>query len=276
MKLEIKKAFKDVVSLKYFVPYMFIFAVITALGAIFSNTNDTNNVGIGNFTSVLSYISLGYLFIMINNILNNKELNTEESFGTSLLKSTENGFKGFVAIALNTILLVLIVLLLVIVEVFIFSKMGLITNLNESNLITEYLWLFSFIIIQLAPVVLFTLKFLPVVYSERFSIKDTFHWIKICKNFFKKGSAKETFAIIGLYVLVLAILFLSIFGATFVLNLIVVLISKYLLQSHYVALTFMINVSTVILPFVFAMLQYTISGVMFTLLANVYKKEISE
>ena len=63
---------------------------------------------------------------------------------------------------------------------------------------------------------------------------------------------------------------------TFVLNLIVVLISKYLLQSHYVALTFMINVSTVILPFVFAMLQYTISGVMFTLLANVYKKEISE
>ena len=177
---------------------------------------------------------------------------------------------------MNTIFLVLIVLLLVIVEVFIFSKMGLITNLNESNLITEYLWLFSFIIIQLAPVVLFTLKFLPVVYSERFSIKDTFHWIKICKNFFKKGSAKETFAIIGLYVLVLAILFLSIFGATFVLNLIVVLISKYLLQSHYVALTFMINVSTVILPFVFAMLQYTISGVMFTLLANVYKKEISE
>lgn len=276
MKLEIKKAFKDVVSLKYFVPYMFIFTVITALGAIFSNTNDTNNLGIGNFTSVLSYISLGYLFIMINNILNNKELNTEESFGTSLLKSTENGFKGFVAIALNTIFLVLIVLLLVIVEVFIFSKMGLITNLNESNLITEYLWLLSFIIIQLAPVVLFTLKFLPVVYSERFSIKDTFHWIKICKNFFKKGSAKETFAIIGLYVLVLAILFLSIFGATFVLNLIVVLISKYLLQSHYVALTFMINVSTVILPFVFAMLQYTISGVMFTLLANVYKKEISE
>ena len=276
MKLEIKKAFKDVVSLKYFVPYMFIFTVITALGAIFSNTNDTNNLGIGNFTSVLSYISLGYLFIMINNILNNKELNTEESFGTSLLKSTENGFKGFVAIALNTIFLVLIVLLLVIVEVFIFSKMGLITNLNESNLLTESLWLFSFIIIQLAPVVLFTLKFLPVVYSERFSIKDTFHWIKICKNFFKKGSAKETFAIIGLYVLVLAILFLSIFGATFVLNLIVVLISKYLLQSHYVALTFMINVSTVILPFVFAMLQYTISGVMFTLLANVYKKEISE
>ena len=44
MKLEIKKAFKDVVSLKYFVPYMFIFTVITALGAIFSNTNDTNKI----------------------------------------------------------------------------------------------------------------------------------------------------------------------------------------------------------------------------------------
>ncbi len=272
MKLEIKKAFKDVVNLKYFVPYLFIFAVISAISAIFSGTTEMqNNVSIGNIISVLTYISLGYLFIMVNNLLNNKEENSDETFWASLWNSTKKGFEGFIAIAINTILLVLIVLVFVIGVVFVCSKTGLIKDLAIAQ---AYTWLKIIVVVPLAPAVLFTLKFLPVVYSEKFSIKDTFHWIKICKNFLNKDKFKETLAIIGLYILVLVILGLLIFGFTFILNLIIVLVSKYLLQNHYVALTFMINISSVILPFIFAMLHYTISGVMFILLANVYKKEV--
>ena len=272
MKLELKKAFKDVVNLKYFVPYLFIFAVISAISAIFSGTSEMqNNVSIGNIISVLTYISLGYLFIMVNNLLNNKEENSEETFWASLWNSTKKGFKGFVAIAINTILLVLIVLVFVVGVVFVCSKTGLIKDL--ANITQAYNWLMAIVVVPLAPAVLFALKFLLVVYSEKFSIKDTFHWIKICKNFFNKDKFKETLAIIGLYILVLIVLGLLIFGFTFILNLIIVLMSKYLLQNHYVALTFMINISSVILPFIFAMLHYTISGVMFILLANVYKKE---
>lgn len=274
MKLEIKKAFKDVVNLKYFVQYLFIFAVISAISAIFSNTNEMqNNVNIGNVFSILTYISLGYLFIMTNNVLNNKEENLEETFLASLWDSTKKGFKGFIAIALNTILFVLIILLFVMVVIFTLYKLGIIGALSE-KIIHQYMWLMAFIIAPLVPTMLFTLKLLPVVYSEKFLIKDTFHWIKICKNFFSKENIKETLAIIGLYVLVLMILGLCLFALTFLINLVVVLVSKYLLQDHYVALAFMINMSAVILPFIFALLHYTISGVMFTLFANVYKKGI--
>ena len=132
MKLEIKKAFKDVVNLKYFVQYLFIFAVISAISAIFSNTNEMqNNVNIGNVFSILTYISLGYLFIMTNNVLNNKEENLEETFLASLWDSTKKGFKGFIAIALNTILFVLIILLFVMVVIFTLYKLGIIGALSE-------------------------------------------------------------------------------------------------------------------------------------------------
>ena len=118
MNLNIKDSFKKVFSLKFFWIYLFIFAAITTISNIFQKAeNIPNSSFISSFISCFSYISLGYLFIMINKVINNDNENFEENFWTNLVESTKQGFKALVGIFCNILILLCFDTILMIVAI---------------------------------------------------------------------------------------------------------------------------------------------------------------
>ncbi len=279
MNLDFKKAFKDVFNLKYFWAYLFIFTVITSLSTILQSAKGVPyNSLIANILSVVTYVSFGYLYLAVNNLLNDKELNNEdETFFENLWCSTKKGLKCFVGILANTFIGFVCSALFAIICVFIFiKKTG--TMITENNLFSYpiLIAIFAVLAVLLTIYMLFVLKLLPIAYSENFSLKTMFCWRKVLKRFFKKGNTKNTFKIIGLYFLTVITLFLMLFLVMFLFNLIVVYSIKTLLVNHYLIAAFLLNISAVITPFIAGMLNYIISAVTYHLLGQIYKNKIEE
>lgn len=279
MNLNFKKAFSDVFSLKYFWVYLFIFAVITTLSSIIQSAKviPYNNF-ISNCISIFAYIATGYLFLMINNLINNKDINNnDESFIKNIIESTKKGLKAFVGTLANTLIGFICGSFVAIISVFAFIK---ITHnvVTEDNLFHFPVLniIFAVIAIVLMVYMLFVLKLLAVAYCENFSLKMMFCWRKVFNRFFRKGNAKETLAAIGIYVFSIIFIFVTMFLLIFLFNFILIYFIKTLLNSHFVAVAFLINISYVIAPFFIAMFHYILSGYIFHLLGQVYKKAISE
>ncbi len=276
MNLDFKKALKDVFGLKYFWIYILIFAVITTLSSIIQSAKVIPyNSLISNIISIFTYIAIGYLFIMIHNLLNNKELNTEENFGQNLWNSTKKGLKAFVGTLSNTIIGFLFGSFIAISSVLIFMK---ITHnvITENNLFSfpELIVIFSVIAILMTIYMLFVLKLLPVAYAENFSLKAMFCWRKVFKEFFKKGRIKATFTVIGIYVLSIILIFTIMFITMFLFNLILVYSIKTLLNNHFILVSFLINLSSVITPFLISIMHFMLSGFIFHLLSQIYKERV--
>lgn len=277
MNLDFKKAFKDVFSLQYFWFYLLFFAVITTLSFIMQSAKVIlyNNL-ISNIFSVFAYISTGYLFLMINNLLKNNNLNNEnETFFMNLLNSTKKGLKGFVGILANTIFGFLIGSVFAIISVLLFIKKTHIL-INENNLFDFPLLNIVFIIIAvfLTIYMLFVLKLIPTVYSENFSLKVMFCWRKVFKEFFKKGKRKATLSVLGIYIVSILIIFAILFAGIFLFNLVLIFSMKKLLVNHYVLVAFLVNLQGVIVPFLAACFNFAISGIIFHLLSQIYKKNL--
>lgn len=279
MNLDFKKAFNDVFHLKFFWAYLFIFTIITTLSTILQSAKGVpyNNL-IANILSIFTYISFGYLYIMTNNLLKDKDLNNEdETFFKNLWDSAKKGLKSFVGILANTFIGFFFFAIIAIICVFLFiKKTGIMITENNIFSYPILITIFAVITLFLTIYMLFVLKLLPVAYSENFSLKTMFCWRKVLKIFFKKDNAKNTFKVIGLYFLTVVTLFLILFLVMFLFNLIIVYSIKTILTEHFVFAAFLLNVSAVITPFIAGMLNYIVSAVTYHLLGQIYKNSIEE
>jgi len=279
MNLDFKKAITDLFSLKYFWIYLLSFAVITTLSAIIQSAKVIPyNSLISNIISVFTYIAIGYLFVMVNNLIHNRELNVnDENFAQNLWNCTKKGLKAFVGTITNTIIGFLFGSLFAIAAVFSYMK---VTNtvITENNLFSYPLLnlIFGLIAIFLTVYMLFVLKLLPVAYSENFSLKIMFCWRKVFKSFFQKGKTKKTFTVIGIYVISLITILLIMLAIMFLFNLVLIYFAKTLLAKHFVAVAFLINISSVIAPFTISMLHFILSGFIYHLLGQIYKETYDE
>ena len=279
MNLDVKKAFGDVLKLKYFWVYLFISTVFVTLSSIVQSAKiiPLNNV-LSNIISVLTYISMGYIFIMLNNLLNDRDLNDEnETFLQNLWNSTKKGLKAFVGTLANTLIVFVFSSIVTISGVFIFIK-ATGNDINENKMFSFPLLNVGFLllVIVLSVLMIFVLKLLPVAYSKEFSLKEMFCWRKVFRSFFKKGSKKETIVLLSIYVLSMILLFLMLFAFMFLFNFLLVFTIKKFLVSHYAAVAFLINVSGVITPFVTGMVHFFVQSVIFHLLAQIYKREVTD
>ena len=277
MNLDFKKAITDLFSLKYFWIYLLIFAVVTTLSSIIQSAHGIPyNSLISNVISIFTYIATGYLFIMVNSLLNDKSLNIDdETFGQNIWNCAKKGLKAFLGTLSNTIIGFLFGSLIAIISVFAFMKL---TNnlITENNLLSfpALNIIFLLIVLFLMIYMLFVLKLLPVAYSENFSLKMMFCWRKVLKKFFQKGNIKDTLSVICIYAFSIIIIFLVMFSLMFLFNLIFVYFMKILLMKNYVAVAFLINISSVITPFAISMMHFILSGFVYHLLGQIYKRTI--
>lgn len=276
--LTIKNAFKQIFSLKYFWIYLFLFATVATISNIFQSAKNIPNYNlISSVISFLSYISLGYLFVVIHDILNNNSTENEnENFWSNLINSSKKGFKCLLGIILN--ILTMVAVGLVLLGTFVFCE-KILTKLIFSAthsfkmlpLIVVVSLIIGFIIITSIVISLFV----PVAFAEKYSFKDMFKWNKIFKTFFQKDFRKRTLFIFGIYILGLIAIFGSIFGVMFFINAFIIYFAKTLLEEHFVAIAILINLSNVLTPFLVAGLNYILSGGIFVLLANIYKESLN-
>ena len=274
MNLDFKKAFRDIFGLKYFWVYILIFAAFTALSSIIQSVDSMPyHNAISNFVSIFTYIASGYLFIMIHNLINGKELN-EYSFKQSLCESTKKGLKAFVGTLTNTLIAFIAGSLVAIVSTLIFIK---ITGnvITESNLFSFPILNFAFatIVFILSIFMMFILKLLPVAYSKEFSLKEMFCWRKVFKSFFQKGKTKDTILILALYVLILITSLIVFWAITFFVNLTMIYLTKIMILNHYLAFLLLTHFLNVIGPFLIGMLQFFVQGLIYHLLAQVYGRQ---
>ncbi len=274
MKLNFKKAVSDVLSLKYYWIYIFLAAIVATLSSIFQSAKGLPfHDAISNVISIFTYISTGYLLIMINNLLNNKELNNaDENFLQNFWNSTKNGFKCFFGTLLNTVIIFSAGAIVALMVVLVFMAITRIA-VNEQNILSfpalkVALGLLAIILIIL---MLFVLKLLPIAYSENFSIKAMFCWRKVFKEFFQEGKTKKTLAILGIYILVELAIFLTLFLTMVIFNLIFMYTVKTLLVNHYVLTAFIINLSAVAVPFIISIAHFMLMSLIYHMLTDVYK-----
>jgi len=271
MNLDFKKAVKDVFGLKYFWVYLFIFAVVTTLSSITQSIESMPyHTLISNFISIFTYIASGYLFIMVHNLLNNTELNNE-AISESLWNSAKRGLKAFIGTLVNTLIIFFFASLIAVGSTFIFIK-------TTGNTITE-MNLFKFpvlnvifliIVLFVSLFMLFILKFLTIAYSKEFSLKEMFCWRKVFKTFFQKGKIKDTFLVIVTYISILLVASAIFLGITFAFNLLMIYFTKILLINNYIAFLLLSHISNVAGPFLIGMFHFSIQGVIYHLLAQVY------
>ena len=277
MNLNIKDSFKKVFSLKFFWIYLFIFAVITTISNIFQKAeNIPNSSFISSFISCFSYISLGYLIIMINKVINNDNENFEENFWTNFVESTKQGFKALVGIFCNILILLCFdtILMIVAIGTHFFATKKLVSPTEIMN-IPAFIALIAAIALFTIVSILLISHLLPVAFSEKYSIKDMFNWVKVLNIFFKKGYTKRTLAIFGIYILALIIIIGFMFSVMFIFNFVILFFAKTLLVNHYIAMAFLINLSYVLTPFLIATLNFMLSGGIFRMFANVYKESLN-
>ena len=274
MNLNFKKSVNNVFSLKYFWIYLFFAAVVTTLSSILQSAKEVPfHNSISNFISIFSYISTGYLLIVINNLLHENNLNNDnENFWQNLWNSTKKGLKYFLGSLANMIIVFSVGAIIAISAVLIFMAVTH-NTVTENNIFT--FWQLKLILgclaIILSIFMLFILKLLPIAYAENFSIKDMFCWKKVFKTFFQKGKTKTTLAILGIYILFLIAIFLTMFLIMFIVNLLFVYTIKTLLTNNYVAAAFLINLSGVITPFFAATAHFILISIVYNMLAYTYK-----
>lgn len=275
MNLNFKKACSDVFSLKYIWIYVFFAAVIGTLSSIFQSAEGIPyHKALSNIISVFTYISTGYLLIMVNNLLHENNLNNEnENFWQNLLNSTKKGFKCFFGTLLNTLIVFFFGAIIALAFVLIFMAVTHIA-ITENNILSfPFLKItLGLLAIVLMIFMLFILKLLPIAYAEEFSIKAMFRWKKVFKVFFLQNNAKKTFCIIGLYIISELIIFLTMFLLMFAFNIAFIFLAKSLLATHYVLTAFLINISSVMIPFLGAIAHYLLISIIFNMLTYVYKK----
>lgn len=275
MKLDIKNNFKALFSLKHFWVYMFIFAVITTVSSVIQSSNMHYGSQISSLISILSYISLGYLFIMVHKIINNKPENEEENFKTNFIESAKRGFMALVGIISNLFILILtdvIIMFFSIVGYYFFTK----KLLKMSELFTVKPLLFILLVIAVFTVfaIILISHILPVVFSYNYSIRNMFKWRKIFNVFFKNGYAVKTFSVLGFYFVTLITIVCVLFVVTFIFNFLALFFAKFLLETHYIALAFLINLSNVFVPFAVATLNFILSAMTFRMFANIFKEQL--
>ena len=275
MNLNFKKACSDVFSLKYLWIYVFISAVIATLSSIFQSAEGIHyHKALSNIISIFTYITTGYLLIMVNNILHENDLNNnDESFWQNLWNSTKKGLKCFIGVALNTLIVFFFGAIVALISVLIF--MGITHIAVTENNIFSFPFLkiaLGLLAIILIIFMLFVLKILPIAYAEDFSLKAMFCWRKVFKEFFFNGKIKKTLAILGLYIAIELAIFLVMFLIMFSFNLAFVFLAKSLLSSHYILTAILINISSVITPFLGAIAHFILIAIIYNMLALVYKK----
>ncbi|MBR2525003.1 hypothetical protein IKE67_00915 [bacterium] len=275
MTLNFKKAYSNVFSLKYLWIYIFFAAAVATLSSIFQSAKGIPYYKtISNLISVFTYIPIGYLLIMVNNLLHDRELNdNNETFLQNFWNSVKKGLKCFVGIFLNIIIVFLFSLIIALAFVWIFMA---ITHIEvNANNITSFPFLkivLGLIATAFIICMLFILKLLPVAYADNFSLKAMFCWKKVFKEFFQKEIFKKTLAILGIYIAVELIIFLIMFLMLFSFNIALIFIIKNLLLNHYVIAALLINLSNVIVPFLGAIAHFILISIIYNMLADVYKK----
>lgn len=270
MILDLKQTFKEVFQLKYFWVYLFIYTVLATISYIFSTLKAfPHNEIISNVFSICTYIPIAYLLVMIHNLLNTTESNNDENFVQNLGKVTKTAVKAFFAMILNT--WIVFCFDIVFISIPIVIAMVLSIKIPKAALYIPI----TFIILLSVLAMFFITKLLGVAFSKNFAIKDTLKWITVAKIFFKKGVAKKTWIIFGIYVSVCLALVCFLFGGLFLFNLTIVYFAKTLLTNHYVLMSFLLNLSNVIVPFLGAMAYFILSAVTYNLFAKIYDESTS-
>lgn len=275
MNLNFKKACSEVFSLKYLWIYVFFAAVIATLSSIFQSAEGVPFYkALSKLISIITYISTGYLLIMVNNLIHDRSLNDEnETFLQNFWNSTKKGFHFFLGILSNTFIIFFIGAVTALIFICIFMAVTHI-EVNANN-ITSFPFLkivLGLLAIVLITLMLFVLKLLPIAYADNFSLKVMFCWKKVFKIFFQQDKTKKTAAILGIYILAELTIFLVMFLMMFVCNLIFIFMIKTLLMNHYILAAFLINTSNVIIPFLGAIAHFILVGIIYNMLAEVYKK----
>lgn len=270
MILDFKQTFKEVFQLKYFWVYLFIYTVLATVSYIFSTLKAfPHNEVISNIFSICTYIPIAYLLVMVHNLLNKNELNNDENFVQNLCKVTKTSIKAFFAMFLNMLIVFLFDFVFIFIPVVI--AMVLAIDIPKAVLYIPI----AFVILLSALVMLFITKLLGVAFSKNFAIKDTLKWITVAKIFFKKGFAKKTWTVFGIYVSICLALVCLLFGALFLFNLTIVYFAKTLLANHYILMSFLLNLSNVMVPFLGAMAYFILSAVTYNLFAKIHDESTS-
>ncbi len=274
MNLDFKKAFNEVFELKYFWVYAFIYSVLATLSTIFNTTKGiTLGEVISNIFSICTFISIAYIIMMIHNLINDNKLNNEnENFWQNLGKSIKLGFKAFVGVLAN----ILIIFLIDFGAIILWALINAV--IDKSGKIINSFSIISFALIILITVIamLFIVKLLVVAFSQNYSIKDMFKWRKVSKVFFKKGLAKKTCAVLGIYLLTCILLSAILLGILFLFNLGISFFAKTLLENHYLTVAILVSLSGVILPFVGGFAHFMLSSGIYNMLAKIYKEGLAE
>lgn len=274
MNLDLKKAFEEILKLKYFWIYTVIYAVLATTSTVFNTLENLPFHGaISNVFSILTFISIAYIVMMINNLIHEKELNDEnENFLQNLWKSIKIGFKAFVGFLLNILIIFLfdfvLIVLWALMNPLIDKTGGLI---NAFSIVT-----FTFLLLITILAMLFVVKLLLVSFAENYAIKDMFRWVKVAKTFFKKGLAKKTCAVVGSYLLICVLLSIILLGTLFLFNLGIAFFAKTLLENHYLTVAILVSLSSIILPFVGGFAHFIVSTYIYNLLAKIYKEGSEE
>lgn len=274
MNLDLKKALEEVLKLKYFWVYTVIYAVLATTSTVFNTLENLRfHEAISNVFSILTFISIAYIIAMIHNLIHEKDLNDDnENFWQNLWKSVKIGFKASVGFLLNISIICLFdfvaIILWAIINSFIDKTGGLI---NPFSIIT-----FAFLLLITVLTVLFIVQLLLVSFAENYAIKDMFRWVKVAKTFFKKGLAKKTCAVIGLYLLICVLLSIILLGTLFLFNLGIAFFAKTLLENHYLTVAILVSLSGIILPFVGGFTHFMVSTYIYNLLAKIYKEGSKE
>lgn len=274
MNLDLKKALEEVFKLKYFWIYTVIYAVLATASTVFNTLENLPFHGaISNVFSILTFISIAYIVMMINNLIHEKDLNDDnENFWQNLWKSIKIGAKAFIGFLLNILIIFLFdfvaIILWAMINPFVDKTGGLI---NPFSIIT-----FAFLMLITVLSMLFVVKLLLVSFAENYAIKDMFRWIKVAKTFFKKGLAKKTCAVIGSYLLICVLLSIILLGTLFLFNLGIAFFAKTLLENHYLTVAILVSLSGIILPFVGGFTHFMVSTYIYNLLAKIYKEGSKE
>ncbi len=274
MNLDFKRAVKDVFGLQYFWVYLFIFAVVMTLSSIFQSAeNMPYHDLISKFISAFTYISSGYLFIMVHNLLNDNDLNGE-TFIQTFQSSITNGSKVFLGTLIYVFFLFFTGSIEAILATFAFIKITK-NVVTEMNLLSFPVLnaIFLLIVLSLGICMLFVLKFFPVAYSEKYSLKDMFRLKKVFKNFFRKDKIKDTLFVISFYIFVILFAISVFWVITFLFNLLMVYLTKFMIINHYLGYLLLSQISNVAGPFLIGMFHFSIQGIIYHLLAQIYGRE---
>lgn len=275
MNLDLKKTLEEILKLKYFWIYAVIYALMTTISTFFNTLENLHfHSAISNVFSILTFISVAYIIVMINNLIHEKELNDDsENFWQNLWKSTKLGAKAFIGVFANIMIFFVFTLVLALLWLVPVAMLDTSNTFIKSPIsIAVFILLILFSVFAM----LFIVNLLLVSFAENYALKDMFRWIKVAKTFFKKGFAKKTFAVIGSYLLICVLLSAILLGSLFLFNLGIAFFAKTLLQNHYLTVAILVSLSGLILPFVGGFAHFMVSTYIYNLLAKIYKESSKE